>query len=94
VSPFSLVQLVKSKSAYQFGPLTSVARRYMANRSGQTAIEYCLIACLVGLFVMAGAGGRDGALTSPFDRIAMALAGGPGGQHAVNSSIFDDEMDQ
>ena len=57
-------------------------------------IEYCLVASLVGLLVMAGAGGYDGALSSPFDRIVVALTNATGGQNAVNSTSYEDELSE
>ena len=72
--------------------LSSVVRRYSASQSGQAVIEYCLIASLVVLFVMAGAGGNASPLSSPLDRIVIAITSNAGGQGTVKSTTFENDL--
>lgn len=49
-------------------------RRLMADRSGTTAIEYGLIAMLIGLVLVVAAPTLRGAVTSMYDIISAAVA--------------------
>lgn len=55
----------------------STIRRFMADETGATAIEYALICMIVGaaLISVAGTGGMLTALYETIERIVAALAG-------------------
>ena len=49
--------------------------RFVKNESGATAIEYGLIAALIALAIMVGAGSLGNSLNNQFDFIASELDG-------------------
>jgi pilus assembly protein Flp/PilA len=66
--------------------MMTIMKRFSKNESGATAIEYGLIAALIALAIMIGAGQLGTALDTQFSNIATAVttgqapgAGGGGG---------------
>lgn len=53
--------------------MTNILARFMKDESGATAIEYGLIAALIALAIMVGAGAVGNALDDKFTEIATAL---------------------
>lgn len=53
--------------------ITSDAKSFLADQNGVTAIEYGLIAALVGIALMAGAAALGGKLSDSFTYIAGLL---------------------
>lgn len=53
--------------------MSNLIARFLKNESGATAIEYGLIAALIALAIMAGAGTLGNALDDKFDNIATTL---------------------
>ena len=51
-------------------------KRYLSDESGVTAIEYGLIAALIALAIMVGAGSLGNALGVKFNAIAKAVSTG------------------
>lgn len=51
-----------------------VAKRFIANEAGATAIEYGLIAALIALAIMVGAGALGNNLNAQFQGVANELA--------------------
>ncbi len=49
--------------------------RFINDQSGATAIEYGLIAALIALAIMVGAGALGNSLNNQFNRIAAKLEG-------------------
>jgi pilus assembly protein Flp/PilA len=47
----------------------SFLKRFLKNESGATAVEYGLIAALIGVVIIAGAGALGSALNSKFQAI-------------------------
>ena len=50
-------------------------KRFLANESGATAVEYGLIAALIGVVIIAGAGALGTALNQKFTDIGTTVAG-------------------
>jgi pilus assembly protein Flp/PilA len=60
--------------------MMTIMKRFSKNESGATAIEYGLIAALIALAIMIGAGQLGTALDTQFSSIATTLEGSmPGG---------------
>ncbi len=53
--------------------MTNIFARFMKDESGATAIEYGLIAALIALAIMVGAGAVGNALDAKFNLIATKL---------------------
>lgn len=65
--------------------MTKIFARFAKDESGATAIEYGLIAALIALAIMVGAGNLGNALNNQFESIATAVsdpsaAAGGGGE--------------
>jgi pilus assembly protein Flp/PilA len=62
--------------------MSKIVARFVKNESGATAIEYGLIAALIALVIVAGAGSLGTALNTKFSGIATSVgsAGAGGGQ--------------
>lgn len=56
--------------------MTKLLNRFMNDESGATAIEYGLIAALIALAIMVGAGALGTALNDQFNAIATAVETG------------------
>jgi pilus assembly protein Flp/PilA len=56
--------------------MTNLLKRFIRNESGATAIEYGLIAALIALAIVAGAGALGNNLSSKFNDISSKLNGG------------------
>lgn len=56
----------------------SFINRFMKNESGATAVEYGLIAALIGVVIIAGAGALGTALNNKFQAIGNTVTN-PGG---------------
>lgn len=61
--------------------MSKLFARFLKNESGATAIEYGLIAALIAVAIMAGAGALGTSLDSKFTEISgkVSGAGGAGG---------------
>jgi pilus assembly protein Flp/PilA len=55
--------------------MTKLFARFLKNESGATAIEYGLIAALIAVAIMAGAGALGTSLNDKFDSIATSVSG-------------------
>ena len=55
--------------------MSKIFARFAKDESGATAIEYGLIAALIALAIMVGAGNLGSALNNQFDFIANTLEG-------------------
>ena len=55
--------------------MSKIFARFAKDESGATAIEYGLIAALIALAIMVGAGNLGNALNNQFDFIAKTLQG-------------------
>ncbi|MDX8435858.1 MULTISPECIES: Flp family type IVb pilin [Mesorhizobium] len=55
--------------------MSNLIARFVKNESGATAIEYGLIAALIALAIMVGAGALGNALNNKFDAIANKVEG-------------------
>jgi pilus assembly protein Flp/PilA len=55
--------------------MTKLFARFVKNESGATAIEYGLIAALIALAIMAGAGALGNSLDDKFNDLADKLDG-------------------
>jgi pilus assembly protein Flp/PilA len=55
--------------------MTKLIARFVKNESGATAIEYGLIAALIALAIMVGAGSLGNSLDSKFKALATTLDG-------------------
>lgn len=53
--------------------MTNIVSRFIKDESGATAIEYGLIAALIALAIMVGAGAVGNSLNSKFSSIATKL---------------------
>lgn len=53
--------------------MTKLVARFVKDKSGATAIEYGLIAALIALAIMVGAGAVGNSLNEQFDFIATEL---------------------
>jgi len=54
--------------------MTNLISRFVKDESGATAIEYGLIAALIALAIIVGAGALGTALNDQFDKIADCVA--------------------
>jgi len=52
----------------------SFAKRFLKNESGATAVEYGLIAALIGVVIIAGAGALGTALNAKFTAIGATVS--------------------
>lgn len=59
--------------------MKTLLARFAKNESGATAIEYGLIATLIGVAIIAGATALGGALNGTFQGISDDLGGSAGG---------------
>ncbi len=59
--------------------MSNLIARFVKDESGATAIEYGLIAALIALAIMVGAGSLGNALSSKFNAIASAVNNSPTG---------------
>ena len=55
--------------------MSKLVARFVKNESGATAIEYGLIAALIALAIMVGAGAVGNSIGGKFNEIATALEG-------------------
>ena len=55
--------------------MTNLMQRFAQDESGATAIEYGLIAALIALAIMVGAGSLGNALNNKFTEIAGKVSG-------------------
>ena len=53
--------------------MSSFAKRFLKNESGATAVEYGLIAALIGVVIIAGAGALGNALSGKFSSIGTTV---------------------
>lgn len=53
--------------------MSKIVSRFVKDESGATAIEYGLIAALIALAIMAGAGALGNSLNNQFNRISGTL---------------------
>ena len=51
----------------------SFVKRFLKNESGATAVEYGLIAALIGVVIIAGAGALGTALNTKFTNIGSSI---------------------
>jgi pilus assembly protein Flp/PilA len=58
--------------------MSELVSRFVNDQSGATAIEYGLIAALIALAIMVGAGSLGNSLNNQFGRIATKLDGTAG----------------
>jgi len=56
----------------------SFVQRFLKNESGATAVEYGLIAALIGVVIIAGAGALGTALNSKFTAIGSTVSSAGG----------------
>ncbi len=54
--------------------MANIVKRFVADKSGATAIEYGLIAALIALAIMVGAGALGNNLNAQFQGVANELA--------------------
>ncbi len=54
--------------------MTKFFSRFMRNESGATAVEYGLIAALIGVVIIAGAGALGSALNTKFSDVGNTVA--------------------
>ena len=66
--------------------LLRTLRRLSKNRSGATAIEYGLIAALIGVAIIGGATALGGALNTMFEDVGSTLEGVDTGSSTDTSS--------
>jgi pilus assembly protein Flp/PilA len=59
--------------------MSNLFARFVKDESGATAIEYGLIAALIALAIMVGAGSLGNALNAKFSSIASTVNGASGG---------------
>ena len=59
--------------------MSNLIARFVKDESGATAIEYGLIAALIALAIMVGAGSLGNALNSKLGAIATAVNNAPSG---------------
>ncbi|UDL92290.1 Flp family type IVb pilin [Mesorhizobium sp. PAMC28654] len=59
--------------------MSNLIARFVKDESGATAIEYGLIAALIALAIMVGAGSLGNALNAKFSTIATSVSGATGG---------------
>ena len=55
--------------------MTKLLARFKKNESGATAIEYGLLAALIGVAIIVGAGSLGKTLNAKFDAIATTVGG-------------------
>jgi pilus assembly protein Flp/PilA len=53
--------------------MSSFVKRFLNNESGATAVEYGLIAALIGVVIIAGAGALGGALNAKFANVGTTV---------------------
>jgi pilus assembly protein Flp/PilA len=53
--------------------MSSFVKRFLKNESGATAVEYGLIAALIGVVIIAGAGALGAALNGKFSAIGTTV---------------------
>ena len=53
--------------------MKAIAARFVKDESGATAIEYGLIAAIIGVGIIAGLGALKNALTSMFNQVSTNL---------------------
>ena len=58
--------------------MTKFFSRFIRNESGATAVEYGLIAALIGVVIIAGAGALGTALNSKFSSIGASVTSAGG----------------
>ena len=56
----------------------SFLKRFMSNESGATAVEYGLIAALIGVVIIAGAGALGSALNTKFSSVGTQVTNAGG----------------
>jgi len=54
--------------------MTKLFARFMSNESGATAVEYGLIAALIGVVIIAGAGALGTALNQKFTDVGTTVS--------------------
>ncbi|QND66878.1 Flp family type IVb pilin [Mesorhizobium loti] len=59
--------------------MSNLIARFVKDESGATAIEYGLIAALIALAIITGAGALGNALNAKFTTIGTTLNSAPGG---------------
>jgi pilus assembly protein Flp/PilA len=59
--------------------MSNLIARFVKDESGATAIEYGLIAALIALAIITGAGALGNALNAKFTAIGTTLNAAPGG---------------
>ena len=59
--------------------MSNIVKRFVTDESGATAIEYGLIAALIALAIMVGAGQVGNSLSNKFKGIASKLDSSPTG---------------
>jgi pilus assembly protein Flp/PilA len=59
--------------------MTHLVARFLKNEDGATAIEYALIAAIVGIGIIAALGPLTNAITGAFNNISTALNENTGG---------------
>jgi pilus assembly protein Flp/PilA len=55
--------------------MKTLVARFMKDESGATAIEYGLIASLIGVAIIIGAGALGGSLNTAFNDLSAAMKG-------------------
>ena len=55
--------------------MKTILKRFVKNESGATAIEYGLIASLIGVAIIVGAGALGTSLNSTFNAISSKITG-------------------
>jgi pilus assembly protein Flp/PilA len=58
--------------------MTKFITRFIRNESGATAVEYGLIAALIGVVIIAGAGALGSALNTKFTNIGSTVSSAGG----------------
>lgn len=59
----------------EFDVITDCVKRYLNDEKGSTAIEYGLLASLIGIMMMTGASALGGSLNQRFTEIGTVLSG-------------------
>ncbi|MBO1022542.1 Flp family type IVb pilin [Methylobacterium sp. SD274] len=54
--------------------MSSIFKRFAADESGATAIEYGLIASLIAVAIITGLTTLSGSITGAFDKVGLSLA--------------------
>ena len=72
------VKIVKTKFLKpEFFDIADCVKRYLNDEKGSTAIEYGLLASLIGIMMMTGASSLGGNLNQRFTEIGAVLSGPP-----------------